>query len=84
MNFASYFNIINKNQMKKLIKIEGMMCEGCANSVQEIISGINNVQYIHVNLAEGTAEVHSDKEISIEEMQRAIEENDKNYEVQEI
>lgn len=70
--------------MKTIVKIEGMTCQGCANSVQEIISSIANVQSVDVNLEKGTAEIQSAKEISVSELQNAIEENNKDYEVQGI
>lgn len=70
--------------MKTIVRIEGMMCEGCASSVQEIISNIKDVQSVDVNLEKGLAEINSNKKIPIQLLQNAMEENNKDYEVQEI
>lgn len=70
--------------MKKTVKVEGMMCDGCVSSVHDILSNIDGVTSVHVNLKEGTAEIESETDISVDQLQNAIEENDGNYEVSSI
>lgn len=43
---------------KKTLKIEGMMCEGCAGSVKDALSKVPGVDDVEVDLKKGTAVVH--------------------------
>lgn len=47
---------------KKTVKIEGMMCEGCANTVKEALSKVPGVTDVEVNLKKGTATVQGEVE----------------------
>ncbi|MBQ7500838.1 MAG: heavy metal translocating P-type ATPase [Clostridia bacterium] len=51
------------DKMTKLIKVEGMMCEHCKAHVEKALSAVDGVTSVTVDLAAGTAEVTSDKEI---------------------
>ncbi len=42
---------------KTTLKIEGMMCEGCAKSVKDGLEKVGGVQSVEVNLKKGTAAV---------------------------
>lgn len=56
---------------KTTLKIEGMMCEGCASSVKESLEGIGGVDSAEINLKKGTATVvHSGA--SDEDLIRAV------------
>ncbi|MFA4952785.1 MAG: heavy metal-associated domain-containing protein, partial [Candidatus Pacearchaeota archaeon] len=37
--------------MKKIYKIEGMHCVGCANSIERAVKKINGVKSVRVNFA---------------------------------
>lgn len=67
--------------MNKTIKIEGMMCEGCANKVKEVFSELKNVKQVNVNLANKEVEIITDVNISNETLQLALEDADTNYEI---
>ena len=40
---------------KTVLKIEGMMCEGCVAKVQSALQSLNGVDSVDVNLRKGTA-----------------------------
>ena len=42
---------------KTVLKIEGMMCEGCVKSVKEALEGVSGTSSVDVNLKKGTATV---------------------------
>ena len=52
--------------MKKLIKIEGMMCKHCVAHVTKALLGIDEVDGVDVNLEAGTATVSAAVEVSDE------------------
>ena len=45
---------------KTVLKIEGMMCEGCVKSVKEALEGVSGISSVDVNLKKGTATVQHD------------------------
>lgn len=67
--------------MNKTIKIEGMMCDGCANKVKEVFSEIENIKQVNVNLPNKEVEIIADVNISNETLQLALEDADTNYEI---
>ncbi len=55
-------------QKKELtLKIEGMSCGHCTNSVYQTISGVAGVSHAEVNLSEGSAKVEYDAETTSRE-----------------
>ena len=42
---------------KTVLKIEGMMCEGCVKTVRESLEGLQGIESVDVNLKKGTATV---------------------------
>ena len=49
--------------MKKEVLIEGMKCEGCANTVQERFAEIEGVESVKIDLANKKATIESQSEI---------------------
>jgi len=43
------------------LKVAGMTCASCANSVSKALKRVAGVQYVHVDLARGTASVTGDQ-----------------------
>ena len=43
-----------------VLKIEGMMCEGCVNEVKSSLEALEGVSSVDVNLKKGTATVSHD------------------------
>ena len=42
---------------KSVLKIEGMMCEGCVKTVRESLEGLQGIESVDVNLKKRTATV---------------------------
>ncbi|HEK9102297.1 copper chaperone CopZ [Bacillus pfraonensis] len=68
--------------MEKLtLKVEGMSCGHCVNSIEGSVKGLNGVEQVKVHLAAGTVEVEMDSSIvTLKDIIVVIE--DQGYEVQ--
>lgn len=62
-----------ENQMKKVLKIEGMMCAHCSGRVQQVLNELDGVNQATVNLEEKTATVEANEHVTDEMMKKAIE-----------
>ncbi len=67
--------------MEFVIKVEGMMCEGCENRVQNVLSQIDGVEKVIANHKEGTVTVKANNEVDKNIIKEKIE--DIGYEVKE-
>ena len=57
-----------------LLKIEGLHCDGCVNSVTRMLTAIPGVDRVEVSLAEGRADVSYDPaRTGVAEFKRAVE-----------
>ena len=65
-----------KSQMKKIIKVEGMMCHHCEMTVKKTLEMIDGVESVVVSHEKGVAEVSLFKEVPDELFQKAIEEKE--------
>lgn len=63
-------------KIKKIVTIEGMMCEHCKNKVETSLSSINNVSKVKVNLKDKTATIYSTASISNEDIKKIIKKLD--------
>ena len=68
--------------MKKIMKIEGMMCQHCVAHVTKALSGIAGVKNVDVNLKKKTATVELSEEVLNETLTNAVV--DAGYEVKKI
>jgi Cu2+-exporting ATPase len=68
--------------MKKVITVEGMMCQHCVAHVTKALQGIDGVNGVEVNLKKKTATVELSKEIENDAFVAAI--TDAGYEVKKI
>ncbi len=68
--------------MKKTLKIEGMMCGHCEARVKKVLEALEEVENADVSFEKGTAVVNLKSEISNEVLKKAVEEQD--YKVIEI
>ena len=68
-------NKINQKEdgMKKIISIEGMCCEHCANRVEKALSAVHNVVSCDVKLKKNCAVVRSREEVSDDEIKQVVE-----------
>ena len=61
-----------KESIKHTYHIDGMSCNGCATTVKKRLSGIPNVTFVEVDLANKKAEVTSTSDVSIETLRAAL------------
>ena len=59
-------------KIKKVITIEGMMCEHCKMKVERALSELNGVSKVKVNLKNKTAIIYSTKSISNDDIKNSI------------
>ena len=59
-------------KIKKVITIEGMMCENCKMKVERALSELNGVSKVKVNLKNKTATIYSTKSISNDDIKNSI------------
>ena len=59
-------------KIKKVIHIEGMMCEHCKMKVERALSELNGVSKVKVNLKNKTATIYSTKSISNDDIKNSI------------
>lgn len=64
-----------------IIKVKGMVCNGCENRVQNVVSQVEGVEKVVANYKEGTVTITSATEIDQELIKERIE--DIGFEVQE-
>lgn len=58
--------------MKKVIAVEGMMCEHCQAHVTEALQKVPGVTEVQVSLKKKNAEVVCEKEVADEVLQKAV------------
>lgn len=64
-----------------IIKVEGMVCGGCENRVQNALKTIEGVENVVANYTNGTVKVTSKDEVEVSVMKEKIE--DIGFEVKE-
>ena len=57
---------------KKVLVVEGMMCEHCAAHVEAAVSKIDGVKSVKVDLKKKTATAKVDRDISRDEFEKAV------------
>ena len=68
--------------MKEMkLKIEGMMCTGCENRVQNALKTIEGVEEVKANHQDGTVRVKSNDNVELSAIKEKVE--DIGYEVKE-
>lgn len=59
--------------MKQVVKVEGMTCGGCANTVKQRFAGLPNVASVDVDLDKKQATLESSERVSNKDLQTALE-----------
>lgn len=59
-------------KIKKVIKIEGMMCNHCKSKVEESLSTLAGVTKAKADLKEKTATIYSSKSINNDDIKKVI------------
>ncbi len=75
-------NKMEEKQMKKLVKIEGMMCGHCQATVEKVLKKLDENANVTVSLDDKNAVIESNNQISDETIKTAV--TDAGYEVIEI
>jgi copper chaperone CopZ len=63
-------------------QITGMTCKGCKEKVQNLLSGLDQIKNVQIDLAKGEAQIEMDRYISIESLKSALREYPK-YQITE-
>lgn len=71
--------IVREESMKKVLKVEGMMCMHCKNHVEKALMGLEGVKGAKVDLEEGTAMVYLSRDLADDVLASVVE--DQGYDV---
>lgn len=69
-------NQVEGKEMKKTMKIEGMMCGHCSGRVKKVLEALPEVEVAEVSHEEGTAIVTLNAELSDEVLTKTVEDQD--------
>ena len=58
--------------MKKIVSIEGMKCDGCLNIVKEKFEGIKGINSVMIDLEKKEATIDSEEELSMSLLKEAL------------
>lgn len=58
--------------MNHTYKVSGMTCSGCQGKVQDLLSKVNGVKKVAIDLTKGEAAIEMDKHISTSELKTAL------------
>src|SRR5690625_3482986 len=64
--------------------IQGMSCQGCKNHVKNIISSIDNVEAVSVDLKNSKVNIDMAKHIPLKTLQKAFEKDGSNYSIHQL
>ena len=67
-------NNLNGGTIKKTFTVTGMTCATCARTVEKALRKIDGVKFAAVNLATSTGFIVAEKDVSFEELKKAVEE----------
>lgn len=59
--------------MKQEVKVEGMTCSGCANTVKQRFAGLPNVANVEIDLENKQATIESSERVSEEALKESLE-----------
>lgn len=59
--------------MQTTLQVTGMSCMGCVNSVKRLLSAVDGVQSIEVDLAKGLVSVDHSEQVAVETLRDTID-----------
>ncbi len=74
MNTKEDLKVILKNMGVVKLKVSGMTCEHCVNTVKRALMSVDGVSDVSVSLEKGEVEVITQKDIELQALKSAIEE----------
>ena len=63
-----------KKKKRKIIGIEGMHCEKCADKIERALEELSDIENVKVNLKKKTATVYYDNDVDSLLLQKTIDE----------
>ncbi len=70
--------------MKNQFEVLGMSCGGCSNHVEKVLSNVQGVKNVEVNLQEKKAIVEMDTQIPLETFATALKNGGGNYTISQL
>lgn len=70
---AAGYSVVEEQLQSRTLKIEGMHCASCVNSVQQVLEQLDGVQKAPVNLATETAKVTYRGDLTLDYFEKAVE-----------
>lgn len=67
--------------MKHIYHIDGMTCDGCRNHVQTLLSSIDGVTNVSIDLKNASASIEMNHHISIDDFQKVVKEDSGQYSI---
>ena len=70
---AAGYSVINEEVQTRTLKVGGMHCASCVNSVQQVLEQLEGVEEASVNLATETARVKYSGDLILDDFEEAVE-----------
>ena len=71
-NNEEKINIQEGNEMKKILKVDGMMCNHCRAHVEKALSAVDGVSKVEVSLEDKQAEITIEKDVADDALKAAV------------
>ena len=65
--------------MKEVLKVEGMSCNHCVNSIEKSVGSLSGVSAVKVDLANNEVSVEFEQEATLQQIKETIE--DQGYDI---
>lgn len=75
------YGIAENDSNEQTYHVSGMSCNGCPSHVQKILSKVDHVTNVEVDLKKAEAKITSDQPVALSTLQKALEENGGSYEI---
>ncbi|PRX45701.1 Cu2+-exporting ATPase [Salegentibacter salegens] len=79
----SNYQIHPKDEFVQKYPVSGMTCMGCKSHVEKTLSKVEGVKSAEVNLDKEEAKIVTEKNVSLEKLQQALQEDGGHYEIHE-
>ncbi|MBE7640611.1 heavy metal translocating P-type ATPase [Salegentibacter sp. BLCTC] len=79
----SNYQIHLKDEVPQTYSVSGMTCNGCRAHVEKTLNKVEGVKNAEVNLEKEEAKIVGDKNVSLEKLQQALQDDGGNYEIHE-
>lgn len=66
------YSLVEGKVQSRILKIEGMHCAGCVNSVEQVLGRLDGVKEVTVNLANESAKVTYSGDVTLSDFEEAV------------